>query len=130
MNRLSRPTALKIAAILSFTLGVIDFVLMLPFLSRGESGPELAQDAPPYFIIFSAFVFAILRIVGAYGVWKEQRWGIILTILANAIDSILALPGIFAAPTMEFWLSAIISITVSVIIIILCLWRDRKPAIA
>jgi uncharacterized membrane protein len=130
MNRLSRPTALKIAALLSFVLGVIGFILALPFLARGASGLDIANDAPPFFIIFSAFVFAILRIVGAYGVWTNQRWGIVVTILANAIDSILALPGIFVAPTMELWLSATLGVIVSIVVIVLCLWRDPKPAMA
>ncbi len=130
MNRLSRPTALKIAAVLSFILGVVDFIFVLPMLSRGESDVDLANDTPPFIIVFSAFVFAIIRLVGAYGVWTNRRWGIVVTILANAIDSILALPGIFAAPTMELWLDATLGVIVSVVIIILCLWRDRKSVLA
>src|SRR5262245_31349221 len=118
MKSLSRPTALKIAAVLSLILGVIGLVFALPMLSRGESGVDLANDAPPYFVILSGFVFAILRLVGAYGTWREQRWGIVMTILANALDSILALPGIFYAPTTELWLSSIFGVAVSVIIIV------------
>jgi uncharacterized membrane protein (DUF2068 family) len=68
--------------------------------------------------------------ISAYGVWKEQRWGIVVTILVNAIDSILALPGIFVGPTMEFWLSAMLGIIVSIVVIVLCLWRDRRPVAA
>jgi O-antigen/teichoic acid export membrane protein len=130
MKPLSRSTALKIAVVLSLILGVIGLVFALPMLSRGVSDIERANDAPPYFIVLSGFVFAILRLVGAYGTWREQRWGIVITILANALDSILALPGIFYAPTTELWLSAIFGVAVSVVIIVLCLWRDPKPMTA
>jgi hypothetical protein len=126
MKHLSRSTALKIAAILSFLYGVYIFVAAIPYLARGANVVDAAVAMPPYFVIVSAFIFAILRMIGAYGVWKEQRWGVIITILANAIDSILALPGLFFAGSIELWLSSAISIAVSVVVIVLCLWRDRK----
>lgn len=126
MNRLSRANALKIAAVLSLLLGLFGFFGALPFLARGTA-VDLAADSPPYIIVLMGFVFAILRVIGAYGVWVKQRWGIVLTILANAIDMILALPGIVFAPTMTLWLSATIGTVVSILIILLCLWRDRKP---
>lgn len=37
MNRLSRPTALKIAAILSFLFGLYGLVDFLPYLVRGAA---------------------------------------------------------------------------------------------
>ena len=128
MNRLSRAKALRIAAILSLLIGLVGFFGALPLLARGATGANLATDSPPYVILLLGFVFAILRMTGAYGVWVKQRWGIVITILANAIDSILALPGIVFAPTLGLWLSATIATLVSIVIIVLCLWRDQKRA--
>jgi len=126
MKPLSRSTALKIAALLSFLIGVYTFIEAIPYLARGASDIDAAASTPPYFVIVSGFTFAIMRMVGAYGTWKEQRWGIVVTILANAIDSVLALPGIFFAQTMEFWLGSIVGVAFGVVIIALCLWRDLK----
>ena len=130
MKSLSRSTALKIAAVLSFLFGAYVFVGAIPYLARGADAVNAVGDAPPYFVILSAFIFALLRIIGAYGVWKEQRWGIVVTILANALDTILALPGLFLAGSMELWLSSAVGTVISVVIIVLCLWRDRKPMTA
>ena len=126
MKRLSRANALKIAAVLSLLLGLVGFFGALPLLARGSTVVNLADDAPPYFVLLMGFVFAILRITGAYGVWIRQRWGILIVILANVIDSIFALPGIVFAPTLGLWLSATIGTLVSIVIIVLCLWRDQK----
>ncbi len=130
MKSLSRSTALKIAAILSFLFGVYVFVGAIPYLAQGANAVDAVGDAPPYFVIISAFIFALLRIIGAYGVWREQRWGIVVTILANALDTILALPGLFLAGTMELWLSSAIGTAINVVIIVLCLWRDHRPMTA
>jgi uncharacterized membrane protein (DUF2068 family) len=130
MNRLSRASALKIAAVLSFLLGLFSFVTAIPYLARGAAALDTANNAPPFFIILAALVFAILRIVGAYGLWQNQRWGVMLTIVANALDAVAAAPGVLFAPTRTLWISALVSVVVSVVVIVLCLWRDRRPAVA
>lgn len=126
MLGLSRSTALKIAAVLSFIIGVLTFVIAIPFIVRGSADVNTTGDAPPFAIIVSALTFAVIRIVAAFGTWKAQRWSIIMTILANGIDAVTALPGILFAPTQTLWLSAIVSVVSAIIIIVLCLSRERK----
>jgi hypothetical protein len=129
MNRLSRSNALKIAAVISFLLGAYGFVESIPYLVQGDVVAPPGVNEIPYFVIVAAFVFNIVRIVGAYGTWNRQRWGIVLTLIVNAIDSILAAPGIFFGPTLYLQIGSAIGIIASVAVIVLCLWRDRRPAV-
>lgn len=122
--RLSRANALKLAAIISFLLGLYAFVSALPSLSLGAA--ELEEGAGFTFLLVT-FVLAILRIVAAFGVWLQQRWAIAITILVNAVDAILAMPGLLYAPTLGWWVAAFLGVVGGGIIIVLCLWRDPLP---
>ena len=124
MKRLSRIHALKVAAGLSLILGLFAFVAALPYLALGAD--EL-DKGPGFGFMLTIFIFAILRIVGAFGVWRGQHWGILLSIAANLLDAILALPGLIFAPNFEWRGAAFISVASGIIIIVLCLWRDRRP---
>jgi ABC-type uncharacterized transport system permease subunit len=123
MNRLSKANALKIAAVLSLALGIVGFVYTLPELGRG---PEEIETGPVFIFSTILLVISILRIIGAYGAWHRQRWGIVLTLLTNLTDAILAAPGLFFAPTFGWWLSAVIGVVVGMTVIGLCLWRDER----
>jgi cytochrome c biogenesis factor len=127
MSALSRTTALKIAAILSLLLGLYALISTLPYLMQGQAAIDQATDGPPYFVILAAFLLSFVRIAGAFGTWRNQRWGIVLTIIANAVDALSALPGIFFAPTTALQISAIVGVVGSVLVIVLSLWRDRRP---
>lgn len=129
MNRLSRATALKIAAVLSLLLGIYSFMNFLPYLARGAADLNQGGDAPPYFVIMLGFILAIVRIASAYSVWQNQRWSLVVMLLANAIDTLAAIPGIFFAPTPYLQMSASFGVILGVGLVILCLWRDRKPAL-
>ncbi|MFN8445361.1 MAG: hypothetical protein U0175_31520 [Caldilineaceae bacterium] len=128
MNRLARSTALKIAAVLSFVLGLGAIYLFLPSLSRGAIALYGQPDIPPYPVVVIALALALVRIIAAYGAWQSQRWGIVFTILANGFDSVTAVPGVLYARTPALWLTAISTVILSMIVIVLCLWRERKLA--
>jgi len=130
MNRLSRPTALKIAAALSFLLSVISMIGSLPLITQGAAAINQSADSPPYFVLLLGFVTGVVGVVAAYGAWKSQRWGIILTILVNLVNGIAAAPGLLFAPTPALFAAASVTVVFSVIIIVLCLWRDRSLVIA
>jgi uncharacterized membrane protein (UPF0136 family) len=130
MNRLTRSTALKIAAVLSLLIGVSNVILALPIISRGADAVNQGSDTPPYVIILLAVLLGVIAIVAAYGTWKGQRWGIILTILANALNGLSAAPGLIAAPSPGLTVAAGITVLLSIAVIVLCLWRDRNLAAA
>jgi len=122
MNRLSRSTALKLAAVLAIVNALITLRIFGPLLAQGEA----AAEALPYGIILSGVLMSVVAIVAAYGLWQKQRWGIILTILNNALAILSAAPGLLLAPTGTLQLSALTGILISIVIILLCLWRERK----
>jgi hypothetical protein len=128
MTRLSRATALKIAAVLSFLSSAYLFVDWLPYLARGAADLSQGTDAPPYVVIVLEMVLAIVNIVAAYGVWQNQRWGVVVTLLATALATLLAVPGIFFPSSRYLWFTAITSTILGIVIIVLCLWRDWKVA--
>ena len=130
MNHLTRPTALKIAAVLSFLSNAYSLVFSLPFIILGADAANQATEGPPYSVILLAFVLGIIGIVAAYGTWKQMRWGVILTILVNLIGGLSAAPGIIFRPTPFLFASATIGVVIDIVIIVLCLWRDRQPAVA
>lgn len=126
MDHLSRATALKTAAVLSFLLGIYNLFRMFPFLTRGAVDVNQAVDAPPYFIVLLALGLAIVMMVAAFSVWQNQRWGVVITLLASAVTLITAVPGILAGPTLASQLSTMLVTIVSLVLIVFCLWRDRR----
>ena len=130
INRLSLSTALKLAAILALALSILTIRDTIPSLIQGAEAVNQAGDAPPYFVIVLGFVLAIVRIVAAYGTWQNQRWGVVLILLATALDILAAVPGILFAPTPYLWVGATLFTILGLVIIVLCLWRDRKPMVA
>jgi hypothetical protein len=120
MQRLSRTTALKLAAVISILSNLQGYSLFIPLLARGST----TLEPPPYFVVVLGNLLLTVATVAAYGVWYNQRWGIVLTLLAVSINTIMAVPGILFAPTQTLWLSAIISTVFGIVIIVLCLWRD------
>jgi hypothetical protein len=130
MNRLSRSTALKIAAVITFLVSVWDVIGSLPLIAQGAAALDESTPGPPYFVLMLSFVLSIIGIVAAYGTWKQMRWGIILTIIIRLLGGLSAAPGIVFRPTPELFMSATFSVAVSIVVIVLCLWRDPKPASA
>ena len=128
MNRLSRSTAVKTAAVLSFINSAFNVIVSVPFITRGVQAAVQDNQSPPYFIMLSALILGVIGLVAAYGTWKMQRWGIVLTILVNLINGLSAVPGIIFRPTTSLFVSATVTVVVSIVIIVLCLWREPKPA--
>ena len=126
MNRFSRSTALKIAAVLSFILSAISVVGSLPLIVQGAATFNQTSEGPPYFILILGLITAVVGIVAAVGTWKGQRWAIIFTILVRLIEGLSAAPGILFASSTGWFISATLSVVASIAIIVLCLWRDRK----
>ena len=128
MNRLSRSTALKTAAVLSFINSAYSVIASVPFIMRGAQAVSQDTQSPPYTVVLMGLILGVIGIVAAYGTWKMQRWGIILTIAVNLIGGMSAVPGIIFRPTTFLFVSAAVGVALDIVIIVLCLWRDPKPA--
>ncbi len=130
MKGLSRATALKIAAVLSVLLGIVSIVNTLPLIARGATGVAQSTDSPPYAILMVGLLTGVIGIVAAYGAWNQQRWGVILTILVNLVNGLGAVPGILFAPQPGLMITAVATVVVSILIVVLCLWRQHNTAVA
>ena len=103
-------------------------VSAFPFLLHGPSAMAGADGVPEAVIVMAALL-SVAGIVSAFGAWYGQKWGIWLTIFVQAIQGLLALPGVLFAPTASLRLSAIQSVVVAIFVIFALLYRP-KPAIA
>jgi len=75
----SRPTRLKIAAVLSVLVAVAGLVLYdLPNLPKGPDGID-----DPYALVVLSFASDVLAFVAAFGTWRRERWGIVLCLVVN-----------------------------------------------
>ncbi len=129
MNTLSRSTALKIAAVISFVVSAANFAFAVSFVARGAAASN-ASNNPPFAIGMLYLITSVIGMAAAYGVWKGQTWGVVLTIVANVFNILVAAPGMVLAPTPLGHATSVANTIASVAIIVLCLWRERKAALA
>lgn len=130
MKKLSRATALKIAAVLSILISLTSIVFSLPMITSGAAAVEQSGEAPPFVVVMLSLLTGVVGLVAAYGTWNQQRWGIVLTILVNLLNGLSAAPGILFAPTTELFIAATLTVILTIAIIVLCLWRDGVTATA
>lgn len=75
----SRPTRLKIAAVLSVLVALAGLALYdLPNLPQGPAGVE-----EPYALVVLSFASDVLAFVAAFGTWRRERWGIVVCLVVN-----------------------------------------------
>jgi hypothetical protein len=125
---MNRPNTYTLAAILQLLISLFSVVYAVPILFQGATAVEQAGDQPPFFIIVLAFSLGLLGLVSAYGVWRNQKWGVVLTIVLRAVDSLSALPGLLFAPTFELRFLASVGVAISIAIIVLLLWPKSRLA--
>jgi hypothetical protein len=126
VNNLSRSTALKLAAVISLILSVLGILISLPIVAQGAAVVNQIPGSPPYILELIFFVTGIVGAVAAYGAWKQMRWGILLTVFVNLVNVLGAVPGILVAPRPWGLIATAVTILLSVIVIVLCMWRERK----
>ena len=125
---MNRPKTYTVAAILQFLVSVFSVISSVPLLVQGATAVEQAGDSPPFFIAILGFGIGLLGLVSAYGVWRNQKWGVILTILLRAVDGLSALPGILFAPTVGLKIMASLGVLLAIVVIALLLWPKPKLA--
>ena len=132
MNRLSRSTALKIAAVIMVLLSLIDIVVFqIPGLVSGQAVVDAASSAdagPPFFMVLISFTIDVIALVAAYGAWNQQRWGVVLLIITAALKALPSLLGMIFAPDGTTKIIGGTGMLLATLVIVLCLWRERRPA--
>lgn len=121
-----RPRAYTIAAILQLVVCGSIVALTLPNLTHG---PEQALEGSSRYVDVIAFSTGLVGLVGVYGVWRNMRWGKVLTLAIDAIAVLLFVPPLFILPPLGKLVSAAY-ILIFGLIIVLLLWRTPAPAMA
>jgi hypothetical protein len=122
----TRSTALRIAAVLSVLVAVIGIALFdLPNLVLGARESE-----SPFALVVGSFTSDVVALVAAYGAWRAQKWGAVLLIAVNAFWIVQAIGSLlFDGATTELLFAAAMLLH-HVVVITLCLWRERVVRVA
>jgi hypothetical protein len=115
---MSRPRSYTIAAVLLVLYSLVAVLFELPNLARG-SAP--AEEAPPFALTIVNFTLAILGFVAVYGVWRVQKWGVVLAIAVCGLSFLTSLPAVIFAPDLAFRLGGLVSMVWLVAMIVLLL---------
>ncbi|WP_212826545.1 hypothetical protein [Polymorphospora rubra] len=118
---MTRPTALKIAAVLSVLVALIGITMFdLPNLVLGAR-----ESASPFPVVVGSFASDIIALVAAYGAWRGQKWGAVLLIIVNAFWIVQAIGSLLFDSTAGELVFASAMVVHHIIVISLCLWRER-----
>lgn len=124
---MTRPKTYTIAAIIQFVVSVIVVGTALTSLPQGAAALD-SVEGPGYLFTVVGLILGLAGLFSAFGVWKVQKWGVILTIVIRAFDGLTALPGIIFAPTLATKMPAALGVLIAVVVIGLLLWP--KPDLA
>jgi hypothetical protein len=123
---MNRPRSYTIAAALLALYCLLSLLFELPNLARGSAPVE---GAPPFVLTIINFTGAILGLVATYGVWRMQKWGVLLAIIVAALGVLTALPAILVA-SLPLRLLGALGVVWSAAIIVLLLRPAPQPASA
>lgn len=115
------------AAVVNLVLSLIGIAFSLPALFLGSDGAAEAGDQPPFGILVLVFALSMIGIVASYGIWKVERWGVVLAIVVNALNFVSGLPGAFVGPTVFLKIGSAVGCVLNVLVVWLLL--RRRPAI-
>ena len=102
-----RPTTITAAIVLLVLLGLS---VLIPF-----SG----TDQIPQAALILGYVFAVLKLVAAAGLWRCRKWAAILGFVAVLLDALASAPGIIGAPSAALQVYVIIAFIASIAALIL-----------
>jgi hypothetical protein len=123
---MTRSTNFTIAAILAGLLSLANFVTALILLPQGAAELAAQGDQPPYAVIVIKLIVGAVGLVAAYGAFRVQRWGIILTLILMVLNILGSLPGVAFAPSTVSRISSIVTVVVAGSVLWLLLRRDAR----
>ncbi len=111
------------AAVVNALVSILGLVVSIAPLPLGAASVSAAGDDPPFAILVAGVVLGVLGLVGSFGVWRAERWGVVLVIVVRGLDGVSSLAGVFATSTTLRTL-AIVSVVSAVVVIVLLLRRE------
>lgn len=126
MRSMTRSTALKLAAALSVLVAITGIVLFdLPNLVLGAR-----ESDAPFPLVLGSFTSDVLALVAAYGAWRVQKWGAVLLIAVNAFWLVQAITALLSDSGAGPLVFAGVMLVHHIVVIMLCLWRERVVSVA
>lgn len=127
---MTRPRTFAIAAVLMFLFSLISIAIETPNLMLGLAAEtQYNGDGPPFFLSLLNVVAGAMGLIAAIGVWRMQKWAVVLTIVLAAIGILTSLPAILFAPGM-LKLGGVVGLVWAAAIIALLLWPQPKARLA
>jgi hypothetical protein len=123
---MSRTRNYTIAALLAGLLSLANAITALVLLPQGSDKINHSSNQPPYAVLLVSVVIGLIGIVAAYGVFRTQRWGVVLTLVLMVVNVLISLPGIPFGPTMFDKVSSVVGALVAAVAIYFLLRRDTR----
>jgi hypothetical protein len=123
---MSRSRNYTIAAALAGLLSLANAITALILLPQGSAKINHSSNQPPYAVILIEVVVGLVGLVAAYGVFRTQRWGVILTLVLMVLNVLISLPGIPFGPTTFDKVSSAVALLVAGAAIYFLLRRDTR----
>jgi hypothetical protein len=123
---MTRPRTFAIAAVLMLFFSLISIAIETPNLMLGVAAEaQYNGDGPPFFLSLLNVVTGAMGLVAAIGVWRMQKWAVVLAIVLAAFGILTSLPAILFAPGM-LKLGGVVGLVWAAAIIALLLWPQPK----
>ncbi len=127
---MSRSRKYTIAAALAALLSLANVVVALMVLPQGSEKVNSSSNQPPYIVVIVEVLIGVVGLVAAYGVYRIQRWAVVLTLTVMIINLLVSLPGIPFGPTFLDKASSVGGAVVSGVVIWLLLRRESRSELA
>jgi hypothetical protein len=122
----SRSRNYVIAAVLAGLLSLANAIVALAVLPQGANHINHSSNQPPYAVVVIEVIVGLIGIVAAYGVYRAQRWGVVLTLVLMVVNVLISLPGIPFGPTTFDKVGSVVSLAVAGAAIWFLLRRDTR----
>lgn len=127
---MSRSRNFVIAAVLAAGLSLANVITALVLLPQGSDKVNSSSNQPPYVVVMIEVLIGAIGLVAAYGVFRRQRWGVLITLAIMILNVVLSLAGIPLGATVLDKVSSVIGLVVAATVIWLLLRRDARVALA
>lgn len=117
-----RPLPVTVAVVLSLLLCLFNAPWPWMALFPGVEGP-------PDWVLYAGYVLGIVGLVAAVGLWMLKRWSFWATIAVSALNFLLALPGVFEAPTPPIRAVVALNAIVALLVIVLVVQPASRRAL-
>ena len=124
MNR----TSLYKTAVIVHTLNSLFMIAAnIPALIQGLSAEGTFMGVPQVVWVLSALM-GVAGLISAYGAWQGQKWGVWLTVVVEAVNGIMSLPGVLFAPVAWARIWPIASVLIALFVIVALLRRPKAAS--